>query len=285
MVFFYYVCFFLKIFFSCYILKVKMQLFENKLLVFALFFLVFFLINQIMNSDNSQEYMEVTEGPVAEDSFELPDLEEEEEVEELLSTTPVPSTLEPQLASISTEPPSLTGAPLDAQFGLPEMDDEDVTTMAPMGTTMAPMTTPMGTTMAPTTLGPAPTTFAPTGAPDATTFAPTFEPTGAPINVNDYSVSPFEQDMLKDDNLNPYELIPKKQSEDIYADLKPDPSLNQNFLQNRWSLGIDVSKPKRGFVNDLRGAPPNPIPLTIVSPFQQPTQFPDLYRKTLGEIS
>ena len=83
--------------------------------------------------------------------------------------------------------------------------------------------------------------------------------------------------------LNPTELIPKTPDTELYAGIVTDPKLNQNFLQNRWSLGIDVSKPKRGYINDLRGQAMNPITVTPI--FGQPTIFPDLYNRTLAEIS
>ena len=153
-------------------------------------------------------------------------------------------------------PVSTTGAPVSTT-GFP-----DTTTFAPN-----PMSGSSGGAPLYTTTPDSTTTLA-TTTPDST-FAPGLSPT--PYTAGS--------------SLNPYDLIPQKMSEDIYVDLKPDPNLDQQFLQNRWSLGIDVSKPKRGFINDLRGAPANPTPLSVISPFQQPTQFPDLYRKSLCEIS
>ena len=85
------------------------------------------------------------------------------------------------------------------------------------------------------------------------------------------------------DTLDPAELIPKTQDAELYAGLVPDPKLNQNFLQNRWSLGIDTKIANRNTVQDLRGA--KAVPLTVISPFNQVTQMPDLMRKTLDEVS
>jgi hypothetical protein len=84
--------------------------------------------------------------------------------------------------------------------------------------------------------------------------------------------------------LDPSELIPKVADSELYAGLKPDPKLNQSFLQNRWSLGIDVSKPKRGFVNDLRGAPAPPS-ISIVSPWGNSSTLPDLQRRSIADVS
>jgi len=294
-----------------------MELFDNKLLVLALFFLAFFVVYKILHSDNETENMELTLAPedqvvttsepittsfnIPEDvntvtttqvpvttPFSMPDLE---------TTTMAPVTTEYSMPDLTTFAPTTTFEPTTTTFAPTTTFEPTTTTFAPTTTfeptttTFAPTTTfePTTTTFAPTTtfepttttFEPTTTTFAPT-----TTFVPTFEPTGAPLTTQaEIAPQPYEMDYLKDQRLNAYDLLPKKDSEDIYADLKPDSKLNQNFLQNRWSLGIDVSKPKRGFINDLRGAPANPTPLTMVSPFQQPTQFPDLYRKTLGEVS
>ena len=86
--------------------------------------------------------------------------------------------------------------------------------------------------------------------------------------------------------LNPSELIPKTEDAELYGGLQPDPKLNQNFLQNRWSLGIDTTVGKRNYVNDIRGIPQSSIPpLSIVSPWNQSTQMPDLMRKSLADVS
>jgi hypothetical protein len=84
--------------------------------------------------------------------------------------------------------------------------------------------------------------------------------------------------------LNGNDLIPPPDKPELYGDLVPDARLNQNFLQNRFSLGIDVSAPKRNFSNDLRGSPQNPIPLTQISPFGMPSILPDIYRRSLSDV-
>jgi hypothetical protein len=102
---------------------------------------------------------------------------------------------------------------------------------------------------------------------------------------NDLNLTGTDVDSLfhHRDTLNPADLIPPTTQEpELYAGMAPDPKLNQNFLQSAWSLGIDASKPKRGYINDLRGARPNPIGSFV---WQNPTQFPDFYNKTLADVS
>ncbi len=84
--------------------------------------------------------------------------------------------------------------------------------------------------------------------------------------------------------LDPSELIPKTQSSELYAGLKPDPALSGNFLQNRFALGIDTSITKNTYVNDLRGAPALPS-VSIVSPWMNSSHTIDVLRKGLGDIS
>ncbi|RKO93699.1 hypothetical protein BDK51DRAFT_45019 [Blyttiomyces helicus] len=95
--------------------------------------------------------------------------------------------------------------------------------------------------------------------------------------------SPFDNVVTNRSQLNPADLIPKVQGAELYSGLEPDPTMNQSFLQNRFSLGIDCSRPTRNFNNDLRGTPYPPT-IANVSPFNQPTQYPDLYRKSLGDV-
>ena len=101
---------------------------------------------------------------------------------------------------------------------------------------------------------------------------------------NAMTVSPIDYDQFFSSrgDLDPAELIPKSIPSDIYGDVKPNPALDQNFIQNSFQLGIQTQAPKRNYIHDLRGAPPNPI--TIISPFLNATIMPDFQRKTL-EIS
>lgn len=98
------------------------------------------------------------------------------------------------------------------------------------------------------------------------------------------TVSPIDYDQFFSSRgaLDPADLIPKSVPSDIYGDVKPNPALDQNFIQNSFQLGIQTQAPKRNYVHDLRGAPPNPI--TVISPFLNATIMPDFQRKTL-EIS
>jgi hypothetical protein len=100
-------------------------------------------------------------------------------------------------------------------------------------------------------------------------------------DVKPLTIAPADLDDLftNQDELDPSELIPKYVPSDIYGDIKPDPSLNQNFLQNPYQLGIQTQAPKRNYVHDLRGAPPNPI--SVVTPFLQGTIMPDIQRRVL----
>jgi hypothetical protein len=104
-------------------------------------------------------------------------------------------------------------------------------------------------------------------------------PAGA--DTRPLTIAPADYDNLfsNQDELDPSELIPKYVPSDIYGDIKPDPSLNQSFLQNPYQLGIQTQAPKRNYVHDLRGAPPNPI--TLVTPFLQGTIMPDIQRRVL----
>jgi hypothetical protein len=103
-------------------------------------------------------------------------------------------------------------------------------------------------------------------------------------NANIFAPEPTDLDAMfgKRGYIEPSDLIPKVQDAELYGGFKPDPNLNQNFLQNRWSMGIDTSTNSRNFVNDLRGVPYPPQMASF--PWQNPTQFPDLYRKSFDEV-
>ena len=60
----------------------------------------------------------------------------------------------------------------------------------------------------------------------------------------------------------------------MYGGFQPDPKLNQNFLQNQWSMGIDASVASKNYVNDLRGLPYAPAMNTAISPWNLPTHTP-----------
>ena len=110
------------------------------------------------------------------------------------------------------------------------------------------------------------------------TPAPSVTPTG-------FSALPMDYDALFDrrGELSAADLLPKNAEAELFADVKADPEFDKSFLQNRWLSGIDVSTSKRGFTNDLRGAPP-PVTIVTVSPFNQPTQFRDQYARSIKDI-
>ena len=78
-------------------------------------------------------------------------------------------------------------------------------------------------------------------------------------------------------------LVPKLDKDvDLFSQFKPDAKYDQAFLQNRFSAGIDASTTSRHYVNDMRGG--LPVPFATAESFNNPTQFPDLYRKGLGDV-
>lgn len=104
---------------------------------------------------------------------------------------------------------------------------------------------------------------------------------------NVFAPTPVDMDALFDrkTSLDPSELIPKVQDSELYAGLQPDPRLNQNFLNNRWSLGIETSISKRNPVHDIRGVPPNPIAAGFTAIWNAPTILPDVHRKSICDVS
>lgn len=88
-------------------------------------------------------------------------------------------------------------------------------------------------------------------------------------------------------NVDPRELYPTPDGGNVplFSDYNENPSLNKNFLQNRFSTGITTTKDTRKSNLDLRGAPSNTVPLSIVSPWNVPSVLPDFYRKTVGDVS
>lgn len=115
---------------------------------------------------------------------------------------------------------------------------------------------------------------------------PTESSTGSiPITQNGFEAMPLDLDDLfgRRETLSPSDLLPKNDDADLFADVKADPEFDKSFLQNRWLYGIDVSTSKRHYSNDLRGAPP-PVPIVNVSPFNQPTQFPDQYSRSIKDV-
>lgn len=86
-----------------------------------------------------------------------------------------------------------------------------------------------------------------------------------------------------DHDIYPVDLVPKLNKDaDLFAQFKTDPKYDQNFLQNRFSAGLDASTTTKRYVNDLRGG--LPVPFATTESFNNPTQFPDLWRKGLGDV-
>lgn len=259
-----------------------MVLFENSssLIQFALICLAFYIVWQIITKDSNQEHMDSLPpaATTSDSTIQVPTAPIQTPPTESTALTSNAPVSAPASAPVST-PAATTSQPLSISAD---------TSHAPVGTpttisTPAPVSAPTPVTVAPIPVvsgGPAAVTT-----PAATTVA---QPSGTSTlaDTSDlFSVEPTNLDALFGHKtlLNPSELIPKTKDAELYADLKPDPKMDQNFLQNRWSLGIDVSKPKRGYSNDLRGNVYPPITMSWI--FNAPTTFPDLHRKSLAEVS
>lgn len=235
---------------------------DNKLVQIALVFLAFYVIMQIMNKNVTQENMDtlVTVSPQSGAQIDIQ------------SQNP---------ATVQISAPALTsGAPAAANaLVTPEL----------AGSTGAASATPVVTAAPSFAISGGPVPGALTSVEETLLAAAPAESAAGPVNVaanqNIFAPEPTDLDSMfgRRAAMDPADLIPKTQDAELYGGLKPDPKLNQNFLQNRWSLGISVDTPKRNPINDLRGAAPNPI--SIVSPFLNITQFPDLYRKSLADIT
>ena len=110
--------------------------------------------------------------------------------------------------------------------------------------------------------------------------APNAESSNTPFNP---SATDFDAMFGDRDQINPADLIPKAPLPELYAGIKTDPSLDTNFTYGQYSVGITTKVGASDFSNDLRGS--IAIPLKIVSPWTQSTKQPDIYRKSLADIS
>ena len=243
---------------------------DNKLVQIGLVFLAIYIVMQIMNKTVSQENMDSLITPVSlpnSNKTTMSSLTQSPPSTVINITTPTSSSLTstPPVAANALITQELAGA-TSAASAVPVVTGSPSAAITG-GNIPSPVSASQGTLMA--------------AAPPSLTSAETV----ALSNQNVFAPEPTDLDSLfgKRSQLDPADLIPKNQDAELYGNFAPDPKLNQNFLQNRWSLGIDVSKPKRGFVNDLRGQP-SAIPLAVISPFNQPTQSMDLYRKSLADI-
>lgn len=226
---------------------------DNKLIQIGLVFLAFYVILQIMNGQVSSEHLDSTIQIEAPPSSVVQVTTPS--VSAISTSVPAPSNslVTPELASTSSTAsavPVVTSAPsaaITASVPHPLSSvEEDIVAAAPK--------------VLPEDL---------TGKQNANVFAP--EPTD------------LEAMFGRRSYVDPADLIPKVQDAELYGGIAPDPAMAQNFLNNRWSMGIDVSKPKRGFINDLRGVKYPPA-MTFPSIWNQATQMPDLYRKSLGDV-
>jgi hypothetical protein len=91
----------------------------------------------------------------------------------------------------------------------------------------------------------------------------------------------YEQLFHRQNEICPKDLIPKPDPT-LYGDLTPDPGLDQSFLNSAWQAGLSTASTKRRYVQDIRGQTPNPI--SIVSPWSNPTSWPEPALKSLCDL-
>jgi len=228
---------------------------DNRLVQIALFFLAFYVILQMVNGPTAQEHLDAEVSIAA-----APGTQTTVSVQPspaLSNTVPAPanSLVTPELAAASS---TASAVP--------------VVTSAPSAAISTTVPSPL-TSVEETLIAAAPQVLPQdqrAGLQNANIFAP--EPTD------------LEAMFGRRGYVEPADLIPKTTDAELYAGLVPDPNLNQNFLQNPWSMGIDTSIGKFNAIQDLRGLPYPPT-LSIVSPWQNPTKFPDLYRKSWNDVT
>jgi hypothetical protein len=237
-----------------------MALLDNRLIHVALLVAAVYVIVQIMNKNSAQEHLDTLITP-------------EGNAAPKIDIVPVTGAGAGTTGNVLSVPAITTGSPAPALQPV-SLD----------GTNKAgqPLVNVTGTALTTTASAPLPVSST-----DESLMA------AAPVALPGESTADFTKTVEAVDpdflfgrrtSLDPSELIPKNQDGELYAGIKPDPKLNQNFLQNRFSLGIDVSKPKRGFVNDLRGSPAPPA-LSVVSPWGNPTIPVDTMRRSLADVS
>jgi hypothetical protein len=268
-----------------YMVLDKLPMLDNKLIQIALVFFAFYVIMQIMNGNVSQENLD-TVVTVSPEGHGLPP---EVEVRQAL-TSPTQVTVEQGLPTtvINVETPLSGSHALTS--GSPALSHALITPELAASSNVASASATPVTTSAPS----AAITGGPT--PHALTSVEETLLAAAPKSVSDeanvvranqltFAPEPTDLDSMfsRRGYTDPADLIPKNPDATLYGGFQPDPKLNQNFLQNRFSLGIDASVGSKIYINDLRGSPA--VPLSVVSPWQQPTVFPDLMRKGLGEVS
>lgn len=93
------------------------------------------------------------------------------------------------------------------------------------------------------------------------------------------SVQPVDYDSIfKPASIQPSDLIPKFENE-LYPGMSAN--LDQNFMTNELQAGLPTSN-RRKFIDDIRPIYPNPI--TVTTPFGNPTTFPDVSRRSLCDL-
>ena len=238
-----------------------MALLDNRMIHVALLVVAVYVIVQIMNKNSAQEHLDpviVPEGSAAPRVEVVP-------VSSSQTGTTVGGTVTVPAITTGSAAPALQPVAMDGTN--------------PNG---QPLVNISGTALTTTAAVPSPVASTDESLMAAAPVALPGESTADFVRT----VEPVDPDFLfgRRTALDPSDLIPKNQDGELYAGIKPDPKLNQNFLSNRWSMGIDVSKPKRGFINDLRGSPAPPA-LSIVSPWANPTIPIDTMRRSLAEVS
>lgn len=239
-----------------------MSLMDNRLVHVALLAVAVYVIVQIMNKNSAQEHLDTPIVSTAGTSSPTVDI-----VPASTST----SSGKPAAVSVSAIP---TGSPA------PALQTVSLDGTNPSG---APVVNLSGTALTNTAQTPSPMAST-----DETLLA------AAPASLPGESIADFSKTVQAVDPdflfgrrtaLDPAELIPKTPSAELYAGIAADPRLSGGeFLQNRWSLGIDASITRHNVVNDLRGSPPAPA-LAIVSPWGNPSKTMDVMRRTIAEVS
>src|SRR6478609_962065 len=200
---------------------------DNKLVQIALVFLAFYVILQMMNGQVSQEHLDTV---VQVQSSGLPQTTVQIQQPSAVSTS-IPaaanSLVTPELAATSSSAsavPVVTSAPSAA-----------ITNTIP-----APLTSVEE---------------------DLAAAAPQVLPEDLQMgkqNANIFAPEPQAYDALfgKRNSLEHSEIIPKVQDVELYGGRARSPELAENFLNNRWSSGIQTSVSGKGKgAGDLRGFP------------------------------
>ncbi len=257
-----------------------MSLIDNKLVQIGLVFLAIYIVMQIMNKNVSTENMDtvVTVTPESNGPANVSVAQNPFSSSQVSLTQNPPDTIininQPTSGALTSTPPAPSNALVTQELAgaTGAASAVPVVTSAPSASITGGNIPSALTSVEETLLAAAPKPL-------------TAAETQVTANQNIFAPEPVDLDSMfgRRSQIDPADLIPKVQDAELYGGIQPDPKLNQNFLQNRWSYGIDVSKPKRGFINDLRGAPSAPS-IAVISPFNQPTQMMDLYRKSLAEI-